>query len=202
MPDALPSVRRRYISSLLSENDISVSYDRIIMLDRLMSGRASTRIDLSGNIYAILRKGRISVEEIDEYKDISIEIDLKNGNTYDIYDKTVKIIGLNDDISPDDSKVHNKLTNFMLNCDKIHGVVVLRNKRDGDRINLIGRSFETRLKKLYNSLGLGMNERHTALVMEDEDGLIWSEYGGAADRVAALDHRGNICRIEVTHWKK
>ena len=99
----------------------------------------------------------------------------------------MKILGFYDDISGNRTKVHNKLTYTMLNCDKIHGVVCLRNKRDGDKIMFAGRNFETRLKKLYNSLGLSHNERRTALVMEDEDGIIWSEYGGAADRVSGPD---------------
>lgn len=194
---SLPSaVRRRYISKMLTGNDIPVSYDRICAFDVLMADRASTKVSLSDRIYAVFRKGVMNVEHYAENDDISVEIKLDSGSRYDIYDKTVKIIGFYDDISQSDSKVHNKLTNSMLNCDKIHGVVRLRNKRDGDRINLAGRQFETRLKKLYNSLGLSYNERRTALVIEDDDGIIWSEYGGAADRVSANDG-GKIVIVEV-----
>lgn len=80
--------------------------------------------------------------------------------------------------------VKGKLTNGLVNYDKIQGVVILRNKQDGDSIRFARRDHTTKLKKLYNSLKLTDEERQSALVMEDDEGIFWSEYGGASDRVS------------------
>ena len=100
------------------------------------------------------------------------------------FDKTVKIRRSKYDNFTEISIIHKNLTNNIVDCDKIKGVVIIRPKRDGDSCRFKGRDFTTRLKKLYNGMKLPLEERSRALVMEDGEGIIWSEYGGAAERVA------------------
>ena len=91
------------------------------------------------------------------------------------YDKKVIIERPSNDIFQKQGIVKEKLTNGLVNYDKIQGVVILRNKQDGDSIRFARRDHTTKLKKLYNSLKLTDEERRSALVMED---------GGASDRVS------------------
>ena len=100
------------------------------------------------------------------------------------YDKKVIIERPSNDIFQKQGIVKEKLTNGLVNYDKIQGVVILRNKQDGDSIRFARRGHTTKLKKLYNSLKLTDEERQSALVMEDDEGIFWSEYGGASDRVS------------------
>ena len=103
------------------------------------------------------------------------------------------------DIFTDTDNVQRKLTNRLVNCDKIQGVVNIRNKHDGDKICFHGRGVTTKLKKHFNALKLSEAERQAALVMEDELGIFWCEYGGAAERVfpKASDSTDKIIDITV-----
>ena len=73
----------------------------------------------------------------------------------------------------------------------------MRTRRPGDRILLPGRAHRIELKKLYSSLKLPAEQRDKALVMEDEQGLIWSKYAGTAARAAANEHTRDIITIEI-----
>lgn len=195
-PEEVPmqpaAIRRRYISRMLDIHGIPVSYDRICGMDELMEHRKSTLYELSGDTFAVFSKGVLSIETASELPDFECRIDTSGCEIITPYDKTVMICRSYDE----NSKFHKKLTYTALNCDKIQGVAVLRNKRDGDRIQLAGRDFTTRLKKLYNSIGLSRFRRSAALVIEDEAGLVWSEYGGVSERAKAVPG-GDLIYISV-----
>ncbi|MBR4224736.1 MAG: tRNA lysidine(34) synthetase TilS, partial [Oscillospiraceae bacterium] len=195
VPTTHTAVRRRYIARVLTENSIPVSYDRICELDEIMGRRGSTKVCLSGDLFAVFRKGVMRLERIHELPAFEKIVDLDGCEIVTPYDKTVKIRRISCDDVPQDQKVHRILTYNALDRDRIQGVPVLRNKRDGDRIQLAGRGHVTRLKKFYNSLGLTYEQRASALVIEDDLGLIWSEYGGAAERAKASD--GDMIVIEI-----
>ena len=91
---------------------------------------------------------------------------------------------INYDIFAESFIINKNLTNNTLDCAKIKGDVIIRSKRDGDGYIMRGRQHTTRLKKLYNGMKLSENDRACSLVMEDGVGVIWSEYGGAAERTA------------------
>ncbi|MGN1090462.1 MAG: tRNA lysidine(34) synthetase TilS [Huintestinicola sp.] len=196
-PEDIPcqhsAVRKRYIAARLKENGLEHGYDRLCELDECIRLRKNTRINISGDIFAVFRKGVMSVEKMAEraFPDICLNIDLENDGEICIpqYDKTVKINRVCNDNSDISQLVNKKLTNNCINCAKIQGVAVIRNKRDGDCIMLRGRDFHVKLKKLFNSMKLSREMRECALVIEDEGGLVWSEYGGASERAAL--HEGD-----------
>ncbi|MBQ5331400.1 MAG: tRNA lysidine(34) synthetase TilS [Oscillospiraceae bacterium] len=197
---AHPAVRKKYIARRLKENGIAVNSLRVSDIDSLMESRASTRYSLSGETFAILRKGVLSIEQNRDiqpfYRAISsfpADTELKE------YGKRVKIFCEENDNWKSNDKFNKKLTNNCLDYDKIQGGVIIRTKTEGDKITLAGRDFRTSLKKLYNSLGLSASERKSALVLADENGLIWSEYGGVSDKVRVSEETRRILRIEVTY---
>jgi len=182
-----PPLRKRYIRRLLAENNIPVSRDRIEEIDGAVMSGKKTRINLSRNIFACTDGKSVAVREIARVSDFHRAVSLEEIMTVNIpeYDKKVIIERPKNDIFENQRNVKGKLTNVPVNCDKIQGVVILRNKQNGDSIRFAHREHTTRLKKLYNSLGLSEEERQTALVMEDDMGIFWSEYGGTSERTAA-----------------
>ena len=202
--DYPPSVRKRYIRKLFEENSVPVDSIHIEETDNaLMSGR-KTRVNIKEDIFAVTDGKTVRIEKIGIKNPFETAVILGQNYSIDIpdYDKQVIIERLHDDIFQNEGIVNEKLTNNLVNCDKIQGVVVLRNKRDGDSIRLAHHDCTTKLKKLYNSLKLPLSERQTALVMEDEEGLIWSEYGGVCGRVCPENGGSgcgyaNICKITV-----
>lgn len=182
-----PSVRKRYIRKLLSEANIECSYERLSILDGIMVSGKNMKYQLKGDIFALFRDGVMEIKALPSHDKISFEkkMDFLQNDEIVIpeFDKTVIIRRLCNDILQMDGNVQRKLTNHLVSCDKIQGVVTLRNKRDGDRICFHNRGLTTKLKKHFNALKLSERERNSALVMEDEAGIFWCEYGGAAERV-------------------
>lgn len=201
--DQPAAVRKRYIAKILSENKIECSYERLCALDENIRLRKNTRYDLCGNVFAVFRNGTMTIEErqIRSAGNICIPVDFDEDTEILIseFDKIVKIKRAVHDNFYQSSIIHKNLTNNCVNYVKIQGVAVVRNKRDGDSMILKGRDFHTKLKKLYNAMKLSADERMTALVMEDDEGLIWSEYGGACDRVSpsAGDRPEDIFEITI-----
>jgi tRNA(Ile)-lysidine synthase len=65
--------------------------------------------------------------------------------------------------------VNNNLTINCIDCGKIQGDIVLRNRRNGDRIQLCGNNFHSRLKKLLNR-DVPLEERSAVAVLSDANG--------------------------------
>lgn len=191
LPDLHPALRKRYIGTILSENNVECSYERLCELDELVAQRKNARVDLSGDLFAVVKAGLLTVEKADNVKknEICIKIDpYKEGEIFlPEFDKIVKIKRIINENSDMTSNVLKNLTYSFVNYGKIQGGVFLRCKRDGDTVMFKGRGFHTKLKKLYNELKLSPEERLSALVMEDSEGIFWSEYGGSADRVSDGD---------------
>lgn len=206
LPRYHPAVRKRFIRRLLREKGAECSYERLCAIDKMVvSGKG--RLCLQGSLFAAVKDGKLEVEEINctAMPDFSRKINFFTDRVMNLenFDKTVIISGVNDDFFHNNEIVNRNLTYDVVNCGKIQGDVVLRNKHDGDKIVLAGRDFSTKLKKLYNSLKLPEESRRTALVMEDEGGLIWSEYGGVSQRVKACagDSREDIFKITVRRFE-
>lgn len=198
-----PSVRKRYIRKKLSEAGAECSYERLCELDNMMTSGKNVRYDLKGDIFAVFENGGMEIKNIPSKSAVSFEKNADISRETEIsvpeFDKTVIIRRPDNDIFTDDVNIQRKLTNRLVNCDKIQGVVTVRNKRDGDKICFHGRGVTTKLKKHFNALKLSENERQSALVMEDELGIFWCEYGGAAERVfpTASDSTHKIIDITV-----
>ena len=197
-----PSVRKRYIRKRLTESGAECSAERIRILDEMMVSGKDTSYNLKGRLFAYFSKGVMEIKEADVIADreYAKEISLDGNSEINIpeFDKTVIIRRFCNDISCENHNIQKKLTNHLVNCDKIQGVAVLRNKRDGDKIRFPKRGVTTKLKKHFNALGLSEKERKTALVMEDEAGIFWCEYGGVCERVCPdSTSDGNISEIII-----
>lgn len=182
-----PSVRKRFIRKMLSEKKIECSYERLSILDGMMVSGKNVKYQLKGDVFAVFSGGVMEIKTLQSYDKIPFEkqLDLLQNDEIVIpeFDKTVIIRSFCNDIFQNGTNIQKKLTNRLVSCDKIQGVVTLRNKRDGDCIRFHKRDFTTKLKKHFNALKLSETERDAALVLEDEMGVFWCEYGGAAERV-------------------
>ena len=69
----------------------------------------------------------------------------------------------------------------LIDCDKISGNVIARNRREGDGIHLCGRPNKT-FKKLFNENKIPVTERDKMLILSDENGIVWTELFGVDNR--------------------
>ncbi len=78
--------------------------------------------------------------------------------------------------------IDRKFTNHLLDYDKIKGNVILRSRMSGDRMQLAGRDFTVSIKKRIQE-EIPLHRRSTLHFLADEEGTIFAEGIGIADRV-------------------
>lgn len=82
----------------------------------------------------------------------------------------------------------------LIDCDKISGNVIIRNRREGDSIHLCGRPNKT-LKKLFNENKIPLTQRDKMLVLSDEKGIVWTEFFGVDNRCKTNKFSKKIIKI-------
>ncbi len=85
-------------------------------------------------------------------------------------------------------------TEKLIDCDKISFDLIVRNRRDGDSIQLSGRPNKT-FKKLFNENKIPLSERDRMLVLSDENGIVWTEFFGVAKRCKPDKYSKKIIKI-------
>lgn len=175
------SIRRRVIRSKLREAGIEPSGEKILSAEECaLKGNGKTV--LSGELYAVAKKGRIQTEIIPRERLVFPEKKAIIGENPFLCDKTVIISVNNGENNADGARVNDLLTKFALDCDKIQGELFLRNRRDGDSFIRAGRSFTSSLKKLMNE-SVPVGKRDKIAILADDKGIIWAEGFGIAERV-------------------
>ena len=192
-----PAVRRRVIINILRENGIEVNSQRISDIEGLIcGGRKPSKVNLRGNIYAFCKNGRITVKTIGK-RVIFEEVPVKTGENDFLCDKKVIIVQNNCENGGLSNIVNKTFTNVYPDCDKIQGKIVLRNRRDGDKFVRAGRNFTSSLKKLMNE-NIPAPERDGIAILCDDEGIIWAEGFGCADRVKFDENTKRYLEIKTT----
>ena len=191
--NAHDSVKNRAIAKILSQNGLRYSYDRIIEISNILKNEG--KINLQRNVYAVCKDGRFYIENTPETKTIQlISIQIDFNKQYDFGGKKInfEIIGICDS----NENVHKKFANICCDYDKIIGKTFLRNRRNGDKITLCNRSFESSVKKLFNST-VPLSMRDKTAILEDDNGIFFIEGFGCADRVKIDQNTKHIliCKI-------
>ena len=173
------SIKNRAIAKILSDNKISLGYDRISEISKILENGG--KINLKSDIFAVCENGNFNISSINNenstqayckkidfckdysffYKNISFEIQEYSGNL---------------------ENVNKNLANICCDYDKIKGKVFLRNRKNGDKITLCNRSFSSSVKKLFNN-SVPLEQRDKTAILEDEEGIFFIEGFGCADRV-------------------
>ncbi len=193
--DKHEAVRRRYIKNLLESNKLEISADRIKAIDNI--ALHGGKINLSGNVYAFCRNGILTIETVDnKLPEVEFSAPAHSGKNSFVGDKIVIITEKICDWDGSRGIVNNNLTINCIDCGKIQGDIVLRNRRNGDRIQLCGNNFHSRLKKLLNR-DVPLEERSAVAVLSDANGVIWAEGYGADERVRADSSSKKIYEIRI-----
>ena len=174
-------VRKRCIARLLAESDIPYSSARLNELDDItVKGGKS---NLSGDIYYTSDGNSCGLERIaraTETQELCSELVIGVNSLFPDRELYCEVIEC-DELKKFET-VHSLLTYDVIDYDKIIGRAFVRNRRNGDRIRLAGRDFTSSVKKLLNEK-IPAQHRSKLYFIEDEDGTIYAERLGIADRV-------------------
>lgn len=173
-------IRRRCIARLLTEHSLPYSSDRLTELDSITVNGG--KYNISGDIYFISDGKCAKLMKIEaDTAPLMLEKELIIGENSIFPDKKVVCeLILCDELEKFQS-VHKNLTYYILDYGKIKGGIVLRNRRNGDRIRLSSRSFTSSVKKLINEK-IPPEKRGRLHFLSDSEGTILAEGIGIADR--------------------
>lgn len=110
--------------------------------------------------------------------------------------KTVKISIISRKIFDSMGQSEENYLLYSLDYDKILSRAVVRNRRDGDSIKLHGRSFTTKIKKLFCEF-VPSYERDNKVLIVDGEGVIFVEGFGTAERTRVTKDTSKILYIEI-----
>ena len=187
-------IRKRCIARLLVRNKLPYSRQRLEEADNIAV--KGGKINISGDIFLMCRKGEISLETITKPSDEVIKKEMVIGENIIFSQCSLLCELLECDNLKKIEAVHKKSTFYLIDYDKIRGRVMVRSRKYGDKIQLKGRNFNSSVKKLINEKVLP-SVRPTLHFLEDEEGTIFAEGIGIADRVAIDDDTSRFLRISV-----
>ena len=188
-------IRKRCIARLLTRNSLPYSSERLDAADNILVNCG--KLNISNDTYFVSDGKSAALHTIpDKSPDIELSAELVIGENYIFPDrKLVCELILCDDLKKNEA-VHNSLTSLYLDYDKIKGRAVVRNRRFGDKIKLKGRDFTSSVKKLINEK-IPAEERTCLHFIEDEEGTVYAEKIGIADRVRPDRSSHRLLKITV-----
>lgn len=143
--------------------------------DMLELGKS--RVSFKGDFEATVRKGVLRIEKIPaDNQSFEISVD-----TFPFNFKNISIV-------KEDFEKKEKLNSLLLkntfDCDKICGELVLRSRKPGDEIKLLGRNVTKTLKKLFNEADMSAEEKAEILLLCDAEEIVWVQNFGISERVS------------------
>ena len=193
-------IRSRCISRLLVRNGLPVSHERIRECEGILV--SGGKLNISGDIYFVSDGKAAELKNIpatEAPEEVSAPLRVGENSIYSGIKLICELIDKEDYDRRRD--VNKKLTFYALDYDKIKGEAVLRSRRNGDRIQLRGRTFRSSVKKLINEK-IPPKERGTLHFIEDSEGTVFAERLGIAQRVAPDGNTKRLFVISVVNDKQ
>lgn len=181
------AIKNRVFSHILRENNVEISHEKITELENLC--KYAGKINIKKDTFFIFEDGKLTVEESHESLP-QIGFHINEPRKYKFHNRyfSYSIYEYN--------KVNRKFTKNVLDYGKIKGDIFVRNRRDGDKIQLCGRNFTSSVKKLFNAY-VPLHLRDLRVILADDSGLIFVEGFGCADRVKIDENTQFILEIHL-----
>lgn len=174
------AVRVRCMARLLELHGISYDARMLEEMESLVG--SGGRCHLAGDYDCLVSHDEmvLTFKEDNLKNTPSTELLTGSQSIYEGYTLTSRIISEENEVEA--YIIDKNFTNCLLDYDKIKGCVTLRGRIPGDRIQLAGRNFTTSVKKRIQE-DIPLHRRKTLHFLEDEEGTIYAEGIGIADRV-------------------
>ncbi|MBR5495945.1 MAG: tRNA lysidine(34) synthetase TilS [Oscillospiraceae bacterium] len=179
------AIKNRVVAKILEKNGLEVSRQRIDAITEICANEG--KINLSGDIYAICKDKKLAILEQTQDNMPQIESLAQIGDN-EFLNKTVNLQLCHKDL-PNNNNLD--FINY-IDCDKIKGNLILRNRKDGDKVKLLNKAHTKSLKKLFNEQKIEPSVRSTLVILSDDDGIVWIENFGISARVC-VDEKTQRC---------
>lgn len=176
-------LRRRVIMRILAKNEIEVGQDKIELIEQLII--KGEKASVKSNCFAYTRSGTLYIYSAENAEnDAEDLIPITPDSVLSWQGRRIGFEIL--EIDGKFENVNKKFANSCLDYDKIKGVVVLRKRRSGDKVQLVNRDFRSDVRVLMKQ-AFPAHKRDSAVLLADDEGIVLAEKFGAADRVRIDD---------------
>ena len=193
------AIRQRCILKYLKINGFSYDFERIRQIEENLFGNGKTEV--TTDTYIMCKDDIIYIEKKDNSLNEEKKIKLKEGNNSIFKGYNMEVSLVKDENTVKMLMFNKNLTKNILDCDKIKGEPILRNRRCGDKIVPYNRDFHISVKKWLQS-DVPKDERKFIHFIEDDEGLIFVEGIGAEKRVKCDNGTKNILLVSVKKTEK
>lgn len=195
------AIKNRVVIELLKDSGLNYFGERIESIIEII-GSAGV-IQLSAGYFLSARGERFEIiprkeEPVQEY--FEVKLDFKNPpKRWEVSvcgTKKVRFELLECEEIINYSQTRKNVLKYMLDYDKIDKIVLIRQKRAGDKIALMGRGCTKSVKKLLSESKIPA-ELRSRLVLIDDGSVLWLEKFGAAEKARVTDKTKKALFIEV-----
>ena len=186
----------KYFLKGLIEKHRQVSEETVELATRLVLGDLN-ELQLAKGVY-LSRKGTLLYVRFDDAAEKSENFSqkLKVGKNDFLDDISVWVV--------EENTKNEQLENFSdyilnnsIDCDKISGSIILRNRLDGDEFTSNRRKNTKKIKKLFNERAIPTEYRDSVPIISDDEGIIWIAGEGVCKRAAVNEATNKIHIITV-----
>ena len=165
-------------------------------------GDSADTLHINGIYSACLNSGRISLPQKMSATAYDGLLKIQKQDNTDLKTRfTVSLSHSVNDLFTNGEKVNNLLLKNSLDCDKIIGQLVVRTRESGDSVRLKNKNCTKTLKKLYTEYRIPLDKRANNPVIADDNGVVWVNGIGVADRCAADETARRVIKINVKEEK-
>ncbi len=172
-----------------AQSDDGCHIDAVADLVRQGSGIVSVK----NGFEAQAARGWLWVFKREDAVDFCLEL-VQGINSVGRYNIEARFLGTSD--IKDAIIVNKKLLNGAIDCDKIVGKLVIRNRRAGDKFCPLGRGVTKSLKNIFAEMDIPFEERDKIPMVADDRGILWMPGQRVAQRAAADKDSQNIVVIK------
>ncbi|MBQ3067890.1 MAG: tRNA lysidine(34) synthetase TilS [Oscillospiraceae bacterium] len=193
------SIKFRSIKEILTQVNILCDAKKIELIEDAIN-IGFGKINLHNDIFCIVRDDVLSIEKIakESKENDFTPIKIVLPGEYKVSRKQkLKLVAISIQEYNERRKNSNLIIHNAIDFKKTNGDLLVRFKVPGDSIKLNGRNCTKTLKKLFNEYKLPQKERESCLVLADNEGPIWVNGFGVAQRVALDEKTKEVLLIEV-----
>lgn len=187
-----PVLKRALIGIVESCKNVTPEYKFIEKLCQLLSNGGNMQIN--GGVTVRVRKGILDFPN--EISDP--EKSVLDGKTLNFAGAVIETEIINSTEINNLQIISKRDLEYYLDCDKIHGRVIVRSREEGDKITLASRRCTKSLKKLFNELAVLPEKRNSVAVFADDDGVILVEGAGCSERVSVKKNTHKLLKIKIS----
>lgn len=186
-----PALQRRCIALFLEENQIKPDYRMILMIQKIISHGGQAEI-IRGKITARVSQHILFLEK--QRSEISEKI-LQIGENQLFPEYLVKTELITRKNSAEFEKIHTLFANSALDYDIIKGSAVLHDRKNGLHFRPAGKMHTVSVKKWLQTQPV--SERKYLHYLSDENGLLWVQNLGIAERAAVTKATRHMLILHV-----